>query len=756
MRSFAFAGAVVLGFCIVAARAEDGTIKVGRGSYTLTVPPGTKQPPATVYRTDTLRGPIPTNDWCSSLVFARYSECHYPHPLAVKATAAGLRVYYPGASITANRVGIFGDMPDDGQDLVLGHSTQAEFPDARLHTFSDWFVTTSFAHRDRQMLVSYGHGSPFVYALYEGGEPLLTLPKKPTIWSGDAQSPVLGITLGGRHYGLFGPSGATWAGLDTNKLACRTGGKRYFALAVLPQATAETLTLFRRYAYAHVVGTRIEWSYDPPSSTVSERFTFTTKAHEGDETATLFALYPHQWRRTSTRLLDRDYDSVRGTMKLAAGTSFSTRRVYPGVLAGLPDRGGYDRKTLKRYIKDETAAPVPEVRDTYWTGKRLGKLAALVPIAEAVGDEPAKVRFLGEMKQRLEGWFTASKAPGASKGAGLFCYNRTWGTLIGFPASYGSDDQLNDHHFHYGYYIKAAAEVARQDPTWAAPERWGGMVRLLIRDIASPDRNDELFPFLRNFDPYAGHSWASGTALFASGNNHESSSEAMNAWTGLILWGEATGDRAMRDLGIYLYTVEMDAINTYWFDVKGENPRRGYTPSVVTMVWGGKGVNETWFSNKPPIVHGINWIPIHAGSLYLGQYPGYVRRNYQALVKENSGETCADWADAVLMYLALADPQTALRQFNEREDTLPIEAGNTRANLYYWLHSLNALGQVDRSVTANHPLYAVFRKEAKRTYVIHNMSDHPLSVSFSDGTRIVAPRKGVVAETRTIDSGRAP
>ena len=148
------------------------------------------------------------------------------------------------------------------------------------------------------------------------------------------------------------------------------------------------------------------------------------------------------------------------------------------------------------------------------------------------------------MKQRLESWFTAVKDKDAAKELGLFCYNRTWGTLIGYPASYGSDDQLNDHHFHYGYYIKAAAEVVRHDPAWAAPERWGGMVRLLIRDIASPNRKDEMFPFLRNFDPYAGHSWASGTALFASGNNHESSSEAMNAWTGIILWGEATGDRA--------------------------------------------------------------------------------------------------------------------------------------------------------------------------------------------------------------------
>src|SRR5207253_742727 len=107
------------------------------------------------------------------------------------------------------------------------------------------------------------------------------------------------------------------------------------------------------------------------------------------------------------------------------------------------------------------------------------------------------------------------------------------------------------------------------------------------------------------------------------------------AWAGLILWGEAIGDRAVRDLGVYLYTTEMQAINEYWFDVHGDNFPKGYPASVVTMVWGGKGANATWFSAKPEHVHGINWLPLHAGSLYLGHHPAYVEKNYAALVKES-------------------------------------------------------------------------------------------------------------------------
>ena len=43
---------------------------------------------------------------------------------------------------------------------------------------------------------------------------------------------------------------------------------------------------------------------------------------------------------------------------------------------------------------------------------------------------------------------------------------------------------------------------------------------MLIRDVANWDRDDDRFPFLRNFDPCAGHAHASGHAAFANGNRN--------------------------------------------------------------------------------------------------------------------------------------------------------------------------------------------------------------------------------------------
>ncbi len=175
-------------------------------------------------------------------------------------------------------------MPVNGDDLLLGHSAQDEFPDARVDGFSDWFVSARFASGPRSMTVSYGHGSPFVYALYESGDPRLTFAKTPKIWSGDEHSPVLGVSINGKHYGLFGPTGSTWTGLDGKTLTNHSGGKAYFSVALLPDDAAETLSLFKQYAYSHVTDTRVAWSYDPKTSAVTTTFTFRTKAYEGTRT----------------------------------------------------------------------------------------------------------------------------------------------------------------------------------------------------------------------------------------------------------------------------------------------------------------------------------------------------------------------------------------------------------------------------------------------------------------------------------------
>jgi endoglucanase Acf2 len=728
--------------------AEETTTKLGAGGYTTKLPPGAKFPQPEIYQTENVRTPMPTNEWWSSLAWMQYSERQYPHPLAVMENGDGLRIYYPGPYITANESAIFGFLsPDNGKDLTLGHSAVTEFPDARVDGFSDWFVNAAFDDgQQHRLVVSYGHGSPFVYALYEAGSAKITFANPPTIWSGDENDAVLGITVGKSHYGLFGPSGSTWKGLQGKSFTNLAEGKPYFSLAILPEATPETLKRFQQHAYAHVVDSQVDWKYEQTTGMLTTNYTLKTSAFEGENTDTLFALYPHQWRNAPATKSIGSYDSVRGQMKLAAGDSFVTQMPFGGVLPTLPMPQSIDLKLLNQYIDDEAAHIDPNTKDTYWEGKQLGKLATLAGLAEQAENEKANAIFRQEMKRRLEFWFTPTTPDGKPKSAGLFCYDTNWASLIGYPASYGSDTDLNDHHFHYGYFIRAAAEIVRREPAWGSKENFGPMIELLIRDIANPDLDDTLFPRLRNFDPYAGHSWASGNAKFGDGNNNESSSEAMNAWCGLILWGEALGDEAIRDLGIYLYTTEAAAINEYWFDVHGTNHHPDYPASVVTMVWGGKGANGTWFSGNPEAIHGINFLPMQSGSLYLGEFPDYCQQNYDALVAENKGNDWDQWADIIWMYRALQDPEDAAKQFQLARETFVPEAGNSKANTYHWIELLRTFGHVDRSLTADYPLFAVFKREEQRTYFVYNMQRRERTVTFSNGKTVsVAPASFAIA-----------
>ncbi len=438
-------------------------------------------------------------------------------------------------------------------------------------------------------------------------------------------------------------------------------------------------------------------------------------------------------------------------MRVVIGSSqFQTVTAFHGVLPQLASTGfpagSADATQLNGYVEQvATGDPFAGFGDdTYWTGKAFGRIAQVAQMANLTGNTSARDRLVSSMRTRLTDWMTAS--PGETTRS--FWYNPAWGTLIGYPASYGSDTDLNDHHFHYGYYVVGAATVAEFDPAWAADSAYGGMVNTVIKDAANWDRTDTRFPFLRDFDIYAGHDWAAGHGAFGAGNNQESSSEGMNFASGLIQWGQATGNKAVRDLGIYLYTTQASAIENYWFDTDDEAFPAAFGHSTVGMVWGDGGSYSTWFSAEPEMIQGINLLPSTAGHLYLGYDPAYVTRNLAELERNNGGPATV-WKDILWEFQALADAPTALAQFRAQAGSYAVEEGESRAHTFYWLKNLSGLGTVDRSVTADTPLHAVFVKNGVRTYQAANMSGSAITVTFSNGVRLTVPARSVASSNAT-------
>jgi len=737
---------------LLAACSHDGRAPVdpsmlraaGEGRFATARLPGEHGPedrggrPAIPKVSASFKGPPSTNDWWSSLIWAfdgdTYSRPMFPHPLAAKAEPSGLAIGYPTDAVADTR----GYRFPYASDLRIS-TTGLNAPDARVSSYSDWAVTATWADDARTLEATLGHGLPFVYARVHGGPGRVEVAAdagEARVWS--EQKEVLGLTVRGHAYGLFAPTGAAWK-RDGSSFVSDLAGKGFFSVAVLPDDTLATLDLFRRHAYAFVTKTQVTWQVDARASMLQTHFEVaTTLVEPGPDRLDepLLALYPHQWKATHAALAAGTYRSPRGTMKLVASHGFDVERAVHGVLPILPDADPEERSHIASLVR--TAAGAGDLfpvgldgnKDTYWAGKSLGRVATLAWLAHQLGDEDTTRALVHALEAELGDWFDGEPPQ-------RFVYDATWRTLIGYPAGYQSDTQLNDHHFHYGYFLAAAAAVAALDPGFGIDKRWGPMIEMLVRDVANPDATDERFPRLRYFDPYAGHSWASGPAMFDRGNNEESSSEDMNFAASLALWGMATGDDKTRDLGLYLYETTASALERYWFDADHDVFPPGYEHPVAGIVWGDGAQYSTWWDPNPIYVHGINALPITGASLYLGRRPDLVVGDYAALVQANRGDV-HQWRDVLWMYLALGDPTRASALVND-EHSFDTEFGGSWAATDYWIGNLRALGNVDTTVLADTPGYAVFRQGSAHTYAAWNPGASPLHVTFGNGSALDVP-----------------
>ncbi len=739
---------------LATAAPPKGAVAEGLGAY-YTVPKGTT-PPAAEYRSGEAAGKAaPTNQWYSSVMFQRWSQPLHAHPMTYRAGEEGFEIGLPTKVLDVAKQGIMRELRYPHVPAVVVAPLAFKPKDARLSKFSDWLAEVSMADGEGQSLkATVLHGSPFSYYECSKGDVRFRLAAAPRVLSDPKDSArdsrVAAFTIDGRSYAIFAPTGATWEWAQPTELVMRLPATaRYFSVAGLPDEREATLRDFLAVAYAFPTDTRVEWAYDERASTVRTTFRVETVAREGEGRTTFMGLYPHQWGSVApapAAASQYQYDSVRGPIRLITGNSFSVERTWHGIVpawAGLEDAAG---KESVDSIMNGDLAKSDELfrkmgRGTYSIGKGLGAVAQLMSIAEAEGDTGKRDTLLAMLKERLESWFDGDHSQ-------LFAQDATLGTFIGLPEEYGSVSAMNDHHFHYGYWITAAAHVALRDPAWGSAEQWGGMVGKIVADIATAERGRADFPFLRNFDPYEGHSWASGNADFDAGNNQESSSEAVNAWAGLILWAEATGNRKLRDLGIYLYTSETASVQQYWFDLNRQVLAPEFAKPFASMVFGGKYAYNTWWTQEPRQILGINLLPFTPASTYLGEDPAYVRRVVDGLPGEvkayrskglDDGTPDDIWQDVIASWLALADPEAGLALWKRRG---AVEYGETRTRTLYWLLSLEEMGPPDFSVTADTPLYSVFRdKSGTRTYLAYNAQDAPIRVTFSTGKTLdVAPR----------------
>ncbi len=643
--------------------------------------------------------PVPTNTWWSGGIDTAWPAPLFAWPLSVSLSPTGALIDAPGR-VARDRAVMF-----ETKDPIRLFTKNAPVR-AAVAGSGDWDVTFQMQAKDTKKLfdVTAVQGSPFVFVKSFVTSLSMALPQGSTVTEILCSAPcgsameVKGKT---RTYLIVSDQkkGLTMNGGQMEATFAATGGK----MTVVVLAPNTKSSDYLPYALTAVTGTKASFTMD--SEKIKTAFQFPSE--------TLMGVFPHQFANLSREpsKLIGTYETVRGPIRLYKGKSFETSVQKPTVLPGVPPLKA--DKSFLTQLKKDIAEPVPADGDVYWQGKTLLKNADLIQVADAAGDTALRTEALKKTKNILIDWCTATPKDTAK----LFGYDTKAGGIVALPPGFGSE-HFNDHHFHYGYFIHAAAIVQQFDATF--DKDYGDCIRLLIKDIASFDRKDASFPYLRYFDAYAGHSWAGGLTFFADGNNQESTSEALQAWYSMALYGRMTGNKTLEEQGLWLWSQEAQGAKTYWLNTtrnSGVFPK-DYIYPMASIVWGGKYDYATFFDGSDGAVRGIQLFPFTPALFTVLDHITVMSLMTPITIKEPD----SIWKTNAIFYKALFYPE------NSKTSLLHLDPVYSESYLRQWLSISKALGVPVTPLPACHGW--IFKSGKGSNAVIHRRKTDPMTCEF--------------------------
>ncbi|KAI7832138.1 endo-1,3(4)-beta-glucanase [Kickxella alabastrina] len=330
-----------------------------------------------------------------------------------------------------------------------------------------------------------------------------------------------------------------------------------------------------------------------------------------------------------------------------------------------------------------TDSPATLPPDPYFFGKAVARAARIALIADEIGDAASCDLAASRAMQWLDPWLNGTNP-------NYLLFDTEWCGLVSQaglsdPGADFGQGRYNDHHFHYGYFVYAAAALAKLRPNWVKPRI--DAFDLFARDYCNTaPTSDAHFPFMRCFDFYDGHSWASGLFAFADSRNQESTSEAINAYYAAYLYAAATGRPEIAQYVRAVLQLEVRAARTYWHlgdltsSIYPEEYARG--KAVVGILWSSKADFATFFGSNPEFVYGIQFLPYTPASALLlkRQWVADIWPKFLCEVAERSQSE--PWREIIhLAYAVVNKKQTA----HWNKDISSHDDGNSASNSYYWI-----------------------------------------------------------------------
>ncbi|KIW94756.1 uncharacterized protein Z519_04733 [Cladophialophora bantiana CBS 173.52] len=305
----------------------------------------------------------------------------------------------------------------------------------------------------------------------------------------------------------------------------------------------------------------------------------------------------------------------------------------------------------------------------YYSGKALSKFAQLVYTMHDLTNQQALANAaLLELESCFE-VFTNNRQQYP------LIYDTDWKGLVssasyvtGDPGADFGNSYYNDHHFHYGYFLHAAAVIGYLDPAWLNQNK--DYVNALVRDVSNPSFLDQYFPVFRSFDWYHGHSWAKGLFESGDGKDEESSSEdAMFAY-GLKMWGKTIGDASMEARGNLMLSVLARSLQNYFLMTSNNTnqPAPFIGNKVTGILFENKADHVTYFGADLSYIQGIHMIPLMPFST-LTRTEQFVTEEWITYFADGAVRQATDitggWKGIVYANLAIINPTAAYNFFTQ-------------------------------------------------------------------------------------------
>ena len=632
-----------------------------------------------------LNKPIPTNRIWSSVVFLGKLTGLYAMPIVAKTDNGELKLGQPNYNAQVGAKTYSGILDSS---FGLGADNNA-ITSVWVEDYSDLTVKLGFRNAGNQtiFLVNFVQGSPYIFV--------------------ESKVDKLNINLG--NYSLQSLQGNNYLTDNNATLGIFTSARIDKQVAKLTLDFGSSSTKFLTFALAEdrtklpdlakYAINRIESinaNFGVNRTTVET--TYNISYVDGGLKNTIFGLLPHQYGSNINNYLYK-LQTVRGQQNFQLyGSKIRVLMPKQPLLENLPLVNLNEVQKLeliKTLSEDSLNTDFAGAEASYEGGKVLARAGRLIQIADSLGENTIRDELVQKLGTELQNnWYQYKDG----KNSKFFQYDKNVGTLIAQKDGYGSATDINDHHFHYGYHLFAASMVAKYDSGFLARNR--DFINMIARDITNLDRNSTEFSFIRNYDFFEGHSWAAGTATFGDGNNQESTSEAINAWYSVWLWGRVSGNADLQNLGTFLYTNEANSTNYYWLNASANKTifPSGYQQNIASIVWGGKADYATFFSADDLAINGIQYLPFTPGSMYLYNRKTIDRdfAKFGSLAQSRTD----DWVDLNGMYYSMIRGREIYN--DQKWSTIKVDNGSSRSNIYSWLNFWDNNQGIARLVGTNY------------------------------------------------------